>query len=904
MLKSILLPENKANWYYYGFGLALLGILNLGYTLVAIGKKLEVSLAYAFSSLLLYSAYLYSYGFNYNDIIPFSVPRWMLQDSPLLYLGTFLMPTLAYSLLVAVVQTTEREQEKTWVWNNVFYALLIPMAWYVFFQIIMPFWTIGPRGKDHILVISFVICAISFLFFIAKSVYIGVSQRKALNAADLLTVKIFIAIVFPLMGLGLNVIMDNVFGDFSGPWFFVLAIVNGIFICLPDLDNKVYRQWLFLARSSSFAYTFYFFLVFLPYLPLSLLAILAAGAGMLMLTPLMLFILHVQQLYNDFEYLKQQGSTAFMRTAPLLSFLLIPILMTTTFLNDKLVLKEALAYLYEPDYSKSERINKNALQRTIKAIKSHKDKGTFLFETQTPFLSSYYNWLVLDNLTISQSKLALMEQIFEDELNRFQSRSSTEFPRNNSVGITKINTNSRFDAKQEAWVSQVDFEIKNHTTDNFEEYLSYFNLPAGCFISDYYLYVGDRKEQGILSEKKSAMWIYSEIRNVNRDPGLLKYEGGNRISFRVFPFGSEELRRTGIEFIHKEPVSIQIDTHKIALGYDSLQQTPAITESSDANVVYIPAAVKASLPKVQRKPYYHFLVDLSKGTNADREAYIENIEKMLSKNGIAAADCKISFVNSYVKTIPMSSDWKKALKEARSEGGFYLERAIKMLLFELSKKASPRYPQIVVLSKQPERAVLSGDFSDFEAALSEMNHFYFLRDSELLEAHSLYNAPYLISAEQPDDAQKKVLAYPNAESPIAYLPDNGEASIVLKKDKMELKDADISEKDWKSALALQGYWAASQVLHPENSDKTWLDLVRYSFKSKVMTPLTAYIALENEAQKVVLKRKQEQVLRSNKSLDIQSDTRSMSEPGFWVLLALLGAWFGGRQLRKRRKMVV
>jgi hypothetical protein len=116
---------------------------------------------------------------------------------------------------------------------------------------------------------------------------------------------------------------------------------------------------------------------------------------------------------------------------------------------------------------------------------------------------------------------------------------------------------------------------------------------------------------------------------------------------------------------------------------------------------------------------------LSRGTNTEREDYIKNIENLLSKNGIAAADCKISFVNSYVKTMEMKGDWKSALQAERSEGGFYLERAIKMLLFELSKKASPSYPQIVVLSKQPERAVLTGDFSDFETALPEMNHFYF-----------------------------------------------------------------------------------------------------------------------------------------------------------------------------------
>jgi len=904
VLQSILSPENKTNWHFFGAALALLGIANLVYTLVAINQKLEVSAAYAFSSLLIYSSYLYSYSFYYDDIIPFTVPRWMLQDSPILYLGTFVMPTLAYALLVVVVQSAKKVRENTQVWNNILYAFLIPLAWYLFFQILMPFWTIGSHSGQHIIVIGFIISAISFLFFIAKFIYITISNKEPLQKESRFWLKLLISIPFPLLGLALNMELYDAFGDFSGPWFFVLAIVNGFFICLPDLDHKNYRYWLFLARSSSFSYTLYFFLVFIPYLPLSVLAILAIGAGILMLTPLMLFILHAQQLYSDFEYLKQQGSSSFMRRAPLLSFLLIPILITTTFLNDKLVLKEALAYLYEPNYSQSERINKNALNRTLKAIKSHKEKGSFLFGTQTPFLSSYYNWLVLDNLTISGSKIALMEQIFEDKPNPNVQSRFIEAPSPDSVvGISSININSRFDHKKQTWVSQVDFEFKNHSINSFQEYLSYFKLPTGCFISDYYLFVGDRKEQGILAEKKSAMWIYSEIRNTNRDPGMLKYEGNNRISFRVFPFSSGELRRTGIEFIHKEPVSIQIDTHNIALGHDSLQQQlPAISESSDANVIYIPAAIKASLPKVQRKPYYHFLVDLSKETTSKRKAYINSIENLLSKNDIAPSDCKISFVNSYVKTIQMNGDWKTALKKQPCEGGFYLERAIKILLFELSNKTTLAYPQIVVLSDKPENAVLEGDFSDFEAALPETNHFYFLNNLGQLDIYSLYHKPYIKLSEQPDNEPRSVLAYPNAENPIAYLANDGAASIALKKDKLELKDADISEKSWESALTLQGYWTSSQVLHPESSGKTWLDLVRYSFKSKVMMPTTAYIALENEAQKAVLKRKQEQVLRSNKSLDLQSDTQAMSEPSLWALAALFGGILGWQYFAKRKKM--
>jgi hypothetical protein len=66
-----------------------------------------------------------------------------------------------------------------------------------------------------------------------------------------------------------------------------------------------------------------------------------------------------------------------------------------------------------------------------------------------------------------------------------------------------------------------------------------------------------------------------------------------------------------------------------------------------------------------------------------------------------------------------------------------------------------------------------------------------------------------------------------------------------------------------------------------------------------MTPVTSYLVVENEAQKAMLKKKQEQALSGNKSFDLGEDTQRMSEPGLMLLAILFGLLIWYREKRKR-----
>ncbi len=908
IIKTLLEENSIQLWKSFGFSLGVLGLLNFAFAVYLTLKKKNVPVWYGLLALLCYIPFIYLYGYHLDEIIPFSVPQWMVSGNIFLYVGTFLMPTLAYSMFILVSHfTSENKEHKAWV--NFLIAIGIPLAGYIFSQIILPLWQrVESEFSIHILVVIIIAATLVFLFFLVRSVYILATKKANVWLKYQLAWKIPIAIVLPLVGLSVNnghlfnsfgTSNSGIFGDFNNSWFYILAVTNGILICLPNLENKVYRLLLFIGRSITFAYTFYFFLVFLPFLPLSVIAIIAIGTGFLMLTPLLLFVIHINELSKGFTYLKTHFSKKLIIGISVLAFFTIPAFITTTFLKDKIVLDETLSYLYSPDYSKQYDIDKSSLQKTLNVIKSHKDhrgSGGGIFGNGIPYLSSYFNWLVMDNLTLSDTKINTIEKIFFGNTS-FELR--PENIQNDNVQISNISTHSTYDKSQNAWKSWVNLEISNKSENTwFSEYATTIDLPEGCWISDYYLYVGDKKEYGILAEKKSAMWIFSQIRNTNRDPGILYYLTGNKVAFRVFPFAKDEVRKTGIEILHKEPIRLNIDNNLVELG----NHEETVYENIETeNIVYVSAEQKLKLKSTKRKPYFHFLVDISKNKSSNSTDYIKRIEQVLETNKPLSENAKISFANCYINSTTIDNDWKGQYENQTFEGGFYLDRAIRTTLFNAYQDKSKTYPVIVVVTDSIQNAVLDKDFADFKFAFPESNLFFNLDKNGILHEHSLSEKPIIELPEIHRECMfcETVLEYKLSDNSIAYLPNNNEPSIILKKDIFNVTENEIKEKNWQSALTLQGQWT-SQILHPETSDKEWLNLVKYSFISKVMTPVTSYLVVENEAQKAMLKKKQEQALSGNKSLDLGEDTQRMNEPSLILLTILLGLILWFREKRKRQ----
>ncbi|GAB2778483.1 hypothetical protein HNQ93_001646 [Hymenobacter luteus] len=903
VIHTLLPPDSKKLWLVLGSLLVGLGVVHAGYAGWQLKRKQPLPALYGALTLAAYIAFLYLYGYHLDHLFPREVPRWMVPGEMPLYAGTFLMPTLAHAALVILLNLTPADQPHRAL-PNFGVALAVPVGAYLFGQLVLPWWRVpGGQFGQHALVVLFITGTLVFLFFLARGVYILLTRKAGVWAEYQLLWKVLITLVMPVLGLLVNsgvlfrdlgAPASGIFGNFHGWWFYGLAVLNGALLCVPAPTDKWWRLALLAGRSFTLAYTLYFFLVFLPFLPLSVVAVVAVGVGFLMLTPLLLLLVHLRELSQDVEVLRTYFSRRLVIGVLIASSLLLPLGITANYLYCRQALHQALAYIYTPDYSKpTPQINANPLLYTLERVRAHKDPSASVFGSELPYLSTYFNWLVLDNLTLSEEKLQRLEQVFGSErpvYNReqFQREEPEEESR---PQLTKLTSRSHYDARQAAWSSWVDLEITNPDQWGNAEYHTTLALPLGCWVQEYYLDMHGRREKGILAEKKSAMWVFAQIRNEQRDPGILYYLTGNRLALRVFPFAAREVRRTGFRVLHKEPVALQIAGQTVQLGEVAASATQPLRQSvttSGGQVVYLSATAKQALPLVQRRPYYHFLLDASATASAKPTVYQQRIESFLQQRPGAKATARYSLVNSEITTLPAGTDWLSAWQATPATGGYYLEGAMQRLLAEAWLHPTPEYPVLVTVTGSLEWAVLPANFAALQAATPEQSTFLVLAADGSAQAHSLlqHSSQPLLPTETPAEG-RAVRAWPTAEQPRAYLPDNEQPSVVLGAETFYLPPA--LGQTWQDGLWLQGY-QLYQARNPAAAEPMRLAAIRGSFRSGILSPLTSYLALENEAQKAALLRKQNEVLAGNAALDVDDDVQRMSEPELWVLLLAVGIW--------------
>ncbi len=121
-----------------------------------------------------------------------------------------------------------------------------------------------------------------------------------------------------------------------------------------------------------------------------------------------------------------------------------------------------------------------------------------------------------------------------------------------------------------------------------------------------------------------------------RDPGILTYKTPREIDFHVYPFISNETRVADIEFQFPRSYhpNILIGDQTVALHEkdDPLPSKIFIGRvPSQGTFVLLPGEKIATLPKLHRRPYLHFILDYSAGTSTDVDRYLAQMKSVIAR---------------------------------------------------------------------------------------------------------------------------------------------------------------------------------------------------------------------------------------------------------------------------------
>ncbi|MBL7939278.1 MAG: MSEP-CTERM sorting domain-containing protein [Flavobacteriales bacterium] len=894
VVHPLLEPKHVDMWSVYAAWLLGMVLTSSMYALVLLRMGKSVHFLYGIAVFLIYVPFLYGSMDNFSDFLPADIPRWMVPDDIELYAIRLLSIPLGHALFVLVAASLP-EGSRGQPLRDLLIAVAIPLLCYLFVQVVEP-WRWDIDFEEHLWVVLGVTMVVAFLFFVFRGIAALVVRAGPGSKVLGWILRSIVALVLPLMGLAVNngLLSDwrevhGVFGDLSHWGFYLIAVLNAAVVLWPSSGNVRVRFLQFTLRSIGFSYVIYFFVLFLPLLPVSIVAVIAIGIGFLLLAPVLLFIVQGMQLMQDIRFLsvhRSRGSVFFIMVAALA---VLPGIITARYIHHKLVLQAALDHVYHADPLAEEvdRIDTTALRGVLDHIEGNKDRTWS--GGNTPFLTPYYNRIVLDNLALSEAKLADLRTIFLDAPPREEV--STRWVQPPRAVLDTAWTKSTFDTEQQAWRTWVDLRMHD-PGESQSEYVTTFDLPEGAWICDDYLMIEGEKVKGILAEKKAAEWVYRQIVNVRRDPSLTRYVAPGRVQVRVFPFAAAEQREAGFEVLHKEPFTLTIDSTLLVLGDTSHAAPTAPIVTADGSSTYVSSALKRTLTPVRRAKEFHFIVNGSESARGDRELMIGSIEAFLHDRKIDPSTAVLHIADAYHEQVRWSEQAAERLRTHAGDGGFFSDRAVRSIITASCGNAHNRTPMIVFVASMPlyygGAGVWLEDLDDLAACLPEGAVFYDLGGSGSASSHPFSDPGRSLNTEPETFERPDVLPWPSATAPVAYLPDNDKPSIVVNKSSASVG---YSERRWIDALHLEGGWRTHQ-LDPSGGARRWRELVRGSFQAQVMTPATAWMCLEDDAQRNALLKKQEEVLNADQALDADDeDITAMSEPDFlWLLVPVLG-WF-------------
>ncbi|MET0261525.1 MAG: MSEP-CTERM sorting domain-containing protein [Rariglobus sp.] len=896
------------------------GVLNIvaGLGLFFAARRQRESSWWGLPAVVVQAAYLWMAMSFMDNVVPPSVMQWIYPPQRYFYNQfAFAMLPLFWGLTRLACSKPQAAGRRSLLWS-VGFALLAPVLLYGFFMILRRGNGWGEVGSVLLAIMVIVLGVLMFVGVI-RGLAMGLrSLRAGQGTAERIAILVF-ALAMPLGGLLLNrsIPFPN---DFQAWEVYALTVANAAVLLIASWQHER-RPGLSLGLLCvTLPFTLYFFVVFLPFLPLSILGVIVMGAGFLVLTPTVLLVLHLSLLAKA-----RRGFGARQWVTGALCFLLLPSFFTARGLADKAALNAALDHVYAPVLGESAITYQASRVNLKRALANHRSYKNGIYY---PLLSDYYAWLVFDHLVLPDDKLARLETTFFGEpgtsenrdlvrshrgdifggsrnSNRDRNRMPRAVPPSQMVTVTDLKLAVK-PAAGEATTVTLALTLKNMDRAD-AEYIKKLPLPAGVFVSGFRLHINGEAVPGRITEKKTALWVYTMIRDSERrDPGLLFYNAPDELELRVFPVVASVPSIVEIDFLvpsalaNPDELGRTFDPAVVLSRIENLL-TPRISHD-ERGTVLAGGLSRLSLPATKREPYLHVIVDRSAANGFDGD--IKGALQALRTKLPSAEIKRVTLANYEIKASDAGAPTLDALP---LRGGFLadlvLAQAIRQhrdLDLDGAKANGPAgRPIFVILGKQAKALVV-----DDLKLTSEW--------ADLLPRLEIYTAGAA-------GEWSTVVAPPEVDVPLLRLGDSMRPVVegrpvrfTAAGNEARPEYWDMTAKHWRnipgSPLSSVGEtWSRAVGLQlaqqdysrePGRADTALKTLVAESRESGVMLASTSYIVVENSAQWRMLDVAERQKLEQNAALSF----KETPAPTWVWLSAGFGLWLAFRRWLKRWRM--
>ncbi len=919
------------------FGLA--GLLNLlaGLGLYAATTVLRARPASAFqrhaawgvplAAIVAQAAYLWLAVTNMNEILPGNVTAWIYPETRFLFNQfSFAMLPLALGVLrLACLQPTK--SAKNTVFVSLGLVVLSPLALFIIVQVLHSVRT--PERLTTTLVATAVI-VLSVLFFVGlvRSLLLGLRKiRTSLRDGERLAIALF-AFALPVAGLLFNRSIPFPV-DFQAWEVYALVVANTAILLFASFQHIARPRLSFALLCATFPFSLYFFIVFLPYTPLSLLALIALGAGFLVLSPTLLFVLHLHLLNQARLSPRLRLRPARLALLGLACVLVLPGCFTVRALADKAALHAALDFVFTPTIQPGDLTYPASLTNLRRALASHRSYKNGIYY---PLLSDAYASLVFNDLVLPDDKLARLEHTFfgtagstenSDPTRRSDStffgprggvRDRTRMPRAAApprtievTGLTTRTAPAGNDATTVTVALTLSYNAPADPRAPAAEYLKTLPLPAGIFVHGFRLHINGVPVPGRIFEKKTALWVYTMIRDAERrDPGLLYYRTPDELELRVFPIEVGTPATVELDFL--VPATITADAlpahHRdpaVLLAHLGTLTRPRLTHDPRATTATA-GLDRLSLPAVERAPYLHVIIDrsLDHGFTGDLPTALRTLREKFPAAPLARLTLAHHDLTALVAPLtPLDEliarpapDLHRALPLS---GSLALDVALAHALRQHRDADLDRPTVPPVLPPRPVFVILSRHAAARPLDLTRTAAWTDLIPA--LELHELGADGTWLSHLAPSASATPLLRLGDAQRPLlaarpARFPSAPPATALTywspaTADWQPVPDLapTTAATPWTRAVALQ----LRQHDHDRSpgdtaSDTDLKSLVKASRETGVLLGATSYIVVENSAQWRMLEESEKQKLGQNAALAFRE---TPAPPALWLALAFI-----------------